>query len=74
MLAQRAPSEGPRWTRAVREQTSLPSKGVETLRDLTHPLMGSNGILCPLDARSQEAASSPSKEWNMNRLGKWAVD
>ena len=32
MLAQRAPSEGPRWTRAVREQTSSPSKGVEKMR------------------------------------------
>ena len=34
LLAQRAPSEGPRWTRAVREQTSLPSEEVDKTRIL----------------------------------------
>ena len=58
-----------RKLRAVREQTSSPLREKrrredalgprsfgKTLRDLSHPLMGNNRILCSLDARCQGAS------------------
>jgi hypothetical protein len=60
------PSEIPSRTQSVSaflfgKFSKGPHSFGKTLRDLTHPLMGSTRTLCSLDTRSQGATPSPSK-------------
>jgi hypothetical protein len=60
-FAEGNPSEIPSRTQSVSaflfgKFSKGPRSFGKTLRDLTHPLMGNNRILCSLDARCQEAS------------------